>query len=138
MPEGAYFDLQIAKSAFVDVLGDSSSFLRRKFRRWDPLKYGQLSGKIDTQLKSFILELINSKGQLVESVRNKKSFHFSGLKSDTYHFRLVEDRNKDGKWNSGTLLLNTPPEQVHLLPPRLSIRENWLLENIQLQLPTKK
>ena len=138
VPEGAHFNLHIPKNTFIDILGDSSYTLRKEFIKWTSIKYGQLSGRIHTKLKSFILELIDDKGQVVRSTRNSKTFHFSGLRRNTYRFRLIEDINQDGQWNRGVLLLNKPPERAQILAPRLSIRENWILENIQLHLPTDK
>ena len=64
--------------------------------------------------------------------RGEQTFEFSNLPAGKYELLIVEDRNENGKWDTGNYLdfIQPEPRIRKILEP---LRENWDL-NVNLQL----
>ena len=74
---------------------------------------------------SIIIQLFK-KDKLVRSrsVTTSGSYTFDFVDPDTYHMKLVHDRNGNGKWDTGKYLKGIQPEEVEFIPRELKIRAN--------------
>ena len=71
------------------------------------------------------VELISEKGKVLrrEKVnKNKAAFYF--LLPGKYYARLVNDRNDNGKWDTG-LYPTLQPEEVYYYPDAIELRALW-------------
>ena len=125
--------LEVAAKAFVNVVGDSSRRYERKWGAIDPTTYGSISGTVSSKAPSYLLELIRPSGEPVQSLRNPQDFLFKLLKADSYRLRYIEDRNQNGRWDAGNILLNVPPERITIPDTTFVIKANWALEHIKLR-----
>ena len=98
--------------------------------RLKPLRLGlseqdvstSLSGTISTSHKSFELQLLDDKFQVVASlVSPKGSYLFSDMVPGTYHLRALIDADGDGRWRGGDPNLLLLPEPVYLDPKPIKI-----------------
>ena len=78
----------------------------------------------------FIVELLTQDNKLVRSVLNPKKHTFDNLTPGTYKLRVIIDKNCNGKWDYGNILLREEPEPIlyYRSPEKkyeIPIRENW-------------
>jgi hypothetical protein len=85
-----------------------------------------LSGTITTKEKSFELQLLDDKLQVVSSLISPKgTYSFSDMPPGTYNLRVLIDRDGDGRWRNGDPNLLLPPEPVYLHPKPQQVRAGF-------------
>jgi uncharacterized protein (DUF2141 family) len=119
--------LQIDSGAFISILQDSSALLKQKFLLKKPTDFGSISGKIKTNEKSFILQLIDDKYKVINEIRNQKVFDFGYLNAGIYQIRIILDKNENGRWDASDIQQNTPAEVVlfRTLQNNGKLKERW-------------
>ena len=75
----------------------------------------------------YILYLVNEKGEKVgtQNFMGVSTVSFSQLNPGKYKLKALEDRNKNGRWDTGDYYLKKKPEQVFYFPIEIDIRSNW-------------
>jgi len=120
------FDIILDSTAVTTITGQS---LRLK-----PLRLGlseqdvstSLSGTISTAEKSFELQLLDEKFQVIASLKSPKgTYSFSDMPPGTYRLRVLIDADGDGRWRGGDPNLLLAPEPVFLVPKTIQIRAGF-------------
>ena len=120
----------------LDVVLDSTAIttITGQSLRLRPLRLGiseqdastSLSGTITTKEKSFELQLLDDKLQVVSSlVSPKNTYSFADMPPGTYHLRVLIDTDGDGRWRGGDPDLLRVPEPVYLDPKPQQIRAGF-------------
>ena len=118
-------ELLINKNSFVSVDGDSSRTKKIPIRALTEYPYGTLKLSIQTDLTSFVIQLVDKAGAVKYEKWNEKQFTFPRVRPESYQIRILIDTDNDGEWSYGNLLDNQEPEEIYLYPEEISIRENW-------------
>ena len=85
-----------------------------------------LSGPITTKEKSFELQLLDDKLQVVATLTSPKgTYSFADMPPGTYHLRVLIDRDGDGRWRGGDPNLLRAPEPVFLDPRPQQLRAGF-------------
>ena len=58
----------------------------------------------------------------------KEPLTFDLLEPATYGLRVIYDRNKNGRFDSGNWLLKTQAEEVKYFPDPIEVRANWEID----------
>ena len=122
--------------ARLDVLLDSTAItaITGQGLRLRPLRLGiseqdvstSLSGTITTKQKSFELQLLDDKFQVVTSLISPKgTYSFADMPPGTYHLRVLIDTDGDGRWRGGDPNLLLVPEPVYFYPKPLQIKAGF-------------
>jgi len=76
---------------------------------------------------SYILQLTDRTGNIIheKTVPGAGRYRFENLTAGSYGFRLIEDRNGNGKWDTGNYLKGIQPERVFVYTDTLQVRANW-------------
>jgi uncharacterized protein (DUF2141 family) len=125
-----------APGSFISVEQDSSEAIIQRYTFKDPDKLGTLSGTVDVPYESYFLQLIDKNYEVVEERKNPVAYMFKGIRPDTYQLRILVDRNNDGSWQDGNVLLNQEPEPVFLYPKEIVVPENWEINNVDVNTTT--
>jgi uncharacterized protein (DUF2141 family) len=127
----------------LDIILDSTAItaITGQSLRLKPLRLGlseqdvstSLSGTINTKQKSFELQLLDDKFQVVASLASPKgTYSFSDMPPGTYRLRVLIDADGDGQWRGGDPNLVLLPEPVFLLPKSVQIRAGFdIVEPLQ-------
>ena len=119
-------DIVLDSTAIATITGQS---LRLK-----PLRLGlseqdvstSLSGTISTKQKTFELQLLDDKFQVVASLASPKgTYLFADMPPGTYRLRVLIDADGDGRWRGGDPNLLLAPEPVFLAPKPVQIRAGF-------------
>ena len=120
----------------LEVLLDSTAItaITAQSLRLRPLRLGiseqdvstSLSGSISTKEKSFELQLLDDKLQVVASLLSPKgTYRFADMPPGAYRLRVLIDSDGDGRWRGGDPNLLLAPEPVFLYPKSLQVRAGF-------------
>ncbi|HEX8504079.1 MAG TPA: Ig-like domain-containing protein, partial [Hymenobacter sp.] len=85
-----------------------------------------LSGSITTKEKSYEVQLLDDKLQVVSSLSSPKgTYTFSDMSPGIYRLRVLIDSDGDGRWRNGDPNLLLPPEPVYLNPKPQQVRAGF-------------
>ncbi len=120
-------EIRLDSTALLAVTGQSL-YLRRPLRLAvvDQDPSGQITGTIKTTYKSFDLQLLDEKYQVLAQLRNPRgSYRFDYLAPGKYRLRVLIDENGDGRWRGADPDLRRAPEPVYLYPKLLEVRAGF-------------
>lgn len=92
-----------------------------------------IEGEIQTEQKSYILQLLDSKLEIQEVLYNPKTFLFTSLKEGLYYLRIIGDENENKQWDQANLIKSIKAEKVFLLPDPIKVKENWEIKGINIK-----
>ena len=91
------------------------------------VKYGNLT-VITRKNKQCIFQLFQNKKVINEFHFNEEIFLLTNIIPGKYKLKYIDDRNRDGKWTTGSWERRNQAEQVINYPSEITIRSNWDLE----------
>lgn len=123
-------EFYLGKGAFMSIENDSSNATLNKYKFKNPEDYGVLTGDVTSDAPAFIIQLLNNSNEVIDEIRNSKSYQFSSVKPGEYKMRLIIDEDNDGEWDPGNILLKTQPETVIYYPETILLRANWEVQDL--------
>jgi hypothetical protein len=135
------YELTIDTAVVKTLTGIQNAGLLSKFSTQKADFYGSIILTISGIPGKGKLLLIkyNEKGDKEEIIRDvtienpKKEVLFNFLKPDKYILKFIDDRNKNGKWDTGNLKLNLQPEPIFYFQKVINVKSNWeIKENWKL------
>lgn len=91
--------------------------------------YGSLFLLIPEADSTAVAQLITNGQKLVKQVNVKNGrADFFYLTPGLYYVRLFNDRNRNGRWDTGCYAERRQPEEVYYYPSSFEIRANWDIE----------
>jgi hypothetical protein len=125
-PGGKY--LFVADSASVkDVYGLTNDSIGKSFSVKTIESYGLLLVDIGEPTKDWLVQLLNSKGNVIRQKYAPKSgkLAFQYIRPGKYNLRIVVDKNKNAQWDAGKYADKKQPEMVIYYPDVVNVRANW-------------
>ncbi|MCG8475299.1 MAG: Ig-like domain-containing protein [Cytophagales bacterium] len=132
-PDLLNFSLKMNPGSFISVEKDSSTQISQNYHFATPEKIGSISGKINTRYKSYFVQLINSRYEIVDELESPKKYRFTDVDPTKYRIRVLVDANNNGLWDMGNINKRIAPEPVYFFPKEIELRANWELTNIDLK-----
>lgn len=93
--------------------------------------YGQLILNIDSLGGTYVFELLDDKQNVIDVIiidHPENQLVFNNLPPGKYQLRVIEDKNDDEKWTSGSLKKQNQAEKVYYYTDEIKIRSKWDLE----------
>ena len=141
-PEDSTFRLELYPGAFTDISNNTNdtSIVQFKVRKLD--SYGKLMANIEGVDSTFqaiaqvILPGKEDEKVLREKIIDKdQTIEFELLEPKEYVFKVILDKNKNGKWDVGEYLKHKLPEEVLYYEKEIKLRANW---DFEIKLNLKK
>ena len=122
-----------AFNAFENFFGQKSDTLQESFSAKKAEDFGSLKLTFKDNISlPFIIELTDkdAKKVLYEQYVEQTSptYNFPFVKAGNYRLRVIEDRNRNRKWDTGNFLGRLLPEPVHYFAKEIELRANWEIE----------
>jgi hypothetical protein len=123
--EGQY-RLVLYPGAMTDIYGLTNDTIDLKFQIRPLAEYGRINLSLEEVTDTLLVQLFK-KDKMAGSLEVYESgaYLFDFLDPDTYHIKIIFDRNRNGKWDTGNYLEGIQPEKVEFIPRELKIRANW-------------
>lgn len=123
-------ELIIAKSALISIDQDSSASTSIKPKMFSEEDLAITNVESNSKSLNYFIELLDAKGQVVQTIFNQAKVSFSNIEPGEYSVRLVEDVNNNGKWDAGNYFKSEEPEPIFYYYddkgiPKFSIKANW-------------
>ncbi|MGB6047568.1 MAG: Ig-like domain-containing protein [Flavobacteriales bacterium] len=136
IPPGKSASLTLYPKAIRGVMGGTNDTTRLTLGARDPRSLGKL--KVELVVDSgmlvqgpLLLQLLTGQGKAVrEVVLNSLpgETQWTDLAPGSYGLKLIQDRNNDGRWTTGSFLNDQQPERVFLDLEPVLIRAGWAVE----------
>ncbi len=136
-PVSDNYTLTIPEGTLTDVAGFVNDTIVGKYTVADPEKYATvlIHLKADAELDySYIIQLLDGSGKLLEEKRDLKSgdVTFNFVPAGEIRFRIIEDMDGNGEWNSGNVVERRQPERSEMYSSggedTFATKVNWEVE----------
>lgn len=125
------YSVILSPGAIRDFYSRENDTIRWAFTRVEEQSTGSISIRLKTIIpERRILQLVDDKDIVIRERTFSGEFNtsFERLKPGNYRFRLISDRNGNGKWDPGDHLKQTLPEEVVYYRDTIMVRANWEVE----------
>lgn len=124
------YSLIIPKGSFMSIENDSSKASGAQLKFIDPGLKGMINGSITSSYKSFTVQLLNIRMQVIMEHQNGTAYIFDEVTPGEYYIRVLVDENGNGKWDMADVRKNVPAEKVIVYQDETGtsktvIRANW-------------
>ena len=86
----------------------------------------------------FLIELLSSNKKTIfnETISSSKTVEYNHIAPGNYHMRVIEDCNKNGKWDTGNYRKKEQPEKIFFIEKEIIIKGFWdVEEDVKLWVP---
>lgn len=134
---GEKYRLLIPDQTFRNVNGETNDTLKADFGIEMPDKFATLLFNVqgETPESQYIIELIDENGKILDQKNHlttgKHTFRY--VPAGNIRVRVVDDRNRNGKWDTGSVLESRQPERVEMFvapdgQETIIAKVNWEVE----------
>lgn len=125
------YKIEIDSAKVIGLYGQHNNTFSQEIQFGALELYSTFTVYIDNAKSSYIVELLNSKGDLyrrqrLEESRNNVTFYF--LQPGKYYVRLLDDANHNGRWDPGEYAEGRAPENIYYLNKEFTLKQNWYHE----------
>jgi hypothetical protein len=142
LPDSSY-RIFIPPATLTDIFGNVNDTLNLKFKTNNPEQYGSILVNINLPKdeEQYILQLLSNDLENVideKIISEDRVYHFNHLAGNNFRLRLIHDKNRNEKWDTGDYLNKIQPEPVFIYSEPIQARLNWEVEVIwNLQPPNQ-
>ena len=129
------YHIEALPQAITDFFGNTNDTLNVSLRTKKMEDYAILKLTIEKQFQfPIIVQLTNEKGTVVEQEfyfqQPQKQYVFENINPNKYNVRIVEDKNENKIWDTGSFLKQIQPEKITYYPNLIELRANWEVEEV--------
>lgn len=127
---GSTYKLHIDSMCVYGIYGAPNKTIDQQFTVKGLEEYANLYLNISPATGPAFVELLNTSDavQRTATVGNDGYAVFNNVAPGDYYARIVLDRNNNGKWDTGNYAQDLQPEEVYYYPKKISLKENWDIE----------
>ncbi|MDR3047500.1 MAG: Ig-like domain-containing protein [Bacteroidales bacterium] len=83
-----------------------------------------------TENQSYVVSLLNAQNKEVQTdiINQSITITYLHLAPENYKIKVIEDKNSNGKWDTGNYTHKIQPERIFYVNKNIKIRGNWDLE----------
>jgi hypothetical protein len=125
--ENTVYTLRLLKGFAQDSAGTEAMPGRFSFRTKREDDYAKLHIHLPTKYygTGYLFVLMNGNDTVYHQPVRDTMVHFPRLQPGSYSMRVVMDRNKNGKWDTGDLLERRQPEEVIPYTNTINLKAGW-------------
>jgi hypothetical protein len=126
-------ELYAGHGAFISIENDSTKKIIRQITPFQPDKQSALIFEVETNAPNFIVQLLDSKSNVLQEINSLKKSEFKGLTAGDYQVRVFIDTNNNKSWDAGNYVKKEEPEKMTYSKNAkgqtiISLKESWDLE----------
>ena len=127
------YEITLLPKALIDFWGNTNDTLVYRTSTKKIEDYGNIFLRVKHESPhSYIIELLKNDEVVrrYDTPAEGNNFRFELLDSGKYSVRLIEDANKNKKWDTGSYLEKIQPEKVIYYWKEIDLRANWDMNEI--------
>ena len=134
---GGEYTLTIPAGALADIAGETNDSIVGKYTVYDPEQFATVKVHVTGTSDStrYIIQLLDANGSLKQEKRNLQAgdVQFNYVPAGEIQFRIIEDRNGNGRWDTGNLVERRQPERAEFYrneagEETFATKTNWEIE----------
>ena len=135
------YTLWFKDSLFFGYDGTANDTTMFSFSKKTEKDYGNLILNYKIAKKNdadFIVELLSANQKVVvrDIISSSKKVEYQHLLPGAYRIKVIEDKNKNGKWDTGNYRKKVQPEKIFTIDKEIIIRGFWdIEEDVELKVP---
>lgn len=126
------YKLIIPENKLISFTGQTNDSIRLEFQTKAEKDFGTLilTVPMDNRPGQHIVQLLNEKEEIVmeKSIEGTTKLTFGSISPAVYRLRMITDKNRNGRWDTGEYSKKLQPETVIFFPEKIEIRANWEVE----------
>lgn len=129
--ESHNYKLMLLPGAVTDFSGQMNDTIVISFTSLPQDNFGTLQLLIaDIPSGNLVLQLIRGDEGVVREmlISAEGKYDFKTLDPGKYHVAILNDRNDNGRWDSGNYQMKTAPEKMYYFDGDITVRANWEME----------
>ncbi len=132
--ENTLYSLEIPDSTFQDILGTWNKKTIYKFRTTGKDNYGNLriTLKTDHPENYYIVRLLNANDEIMKEFlftgNGERKVSVENILSGSYKFLVIDDKNRNGKWDTGNFKNKIQPEKMFIYKDTYQLKGGWDLD----------
>ncbi len=125
-PGGKYI-FSADSAAIQDIYNLANDSIAKQFSIKTLDSYGTMLVNITNPGENWLVQLLGSGSKIITQkyVPQTGKFAFQFIKPGSYDLKLIIDKNRNGKWDTGEYAIKKQPEQVFFYPQKVDVRANW-------------
>lgn len=125
---GIEYSLEIDSAAFVDIYGNVSDKVKKGLQIGDTGDYSSLfvymEGMPNDSIGQTLVRMLNESGGVkYEAIAVDGLAEFYYVEPGKYYVMAIDDRNSNGKWDTGDYSLDLQPEDVYYYNDKIECKE---------------
>jgi hypothetical protein len=134
--ENGIYTIEIPDSMFQDILGTWNKKIAYSFRTSSKDAYGNLriTLKTDHPENYYIIRLLNSNNDVMKEFlftgNGERKVSAENILAGSYKFLVIEDANRNGKWDTGDFKNKVQPEKMYIYKDIYQLKGGWDLEAV--------
>ena len=128
---GLTYDVEFLTGAFVDIYKLENDSVRKKIQTPNIDKFSIMELDFENTECNYIVQLLrNKKVVQTKQINYDGKLIFSFIEPDTYAIKIIEDKNNNGRWDTGSLKQRLQPERVKMCQiddgkTQIKLRQGW-------------
>ena len=125
------YNISFRDSVFYAYNGLTNDSLNYNFTLHSEKDYGNLIINYNLEkVGTYIVQLLTTNGNIVcnNTITNSQKVVYEHLTPGEYKIKVIEDRNRNGKWDTGNYRKKEQPEKIFYFKKKITIRGYWELE----------
>ncbi|MBO7382862.1 MAG: Ig-like domain-containing protein [Muribaculaceae bacterium] len=122
------YRLTVDSLALRSIYGKTNKKTTLNFSTRKAEDYASLTFNVDglKDSEQAIVELLDTSDKVLRTAKTEGgTAHFDYVLPGTYYARLFIDRNHNGRYDTGNLLLHIQPEDVFYYNKKINVKKNW-------------
>ncbi len=116
--EATKYRLTIPAGAIEDIAGQQNDTISSAFTTYDPEKFATVKLRLKSSRRDmhYIAQLLDGSGRMLKeyTALQDTTVEFRFVPAGDIRFRLVEDANDNGRWDSGDVIAHRQPERSEI------------------------
>ncbi len=125
--EGTDYRIKLYPGAVNDIYDNKNDSTEFSFKTRKMDEYGSIIMEMQEIEEEMIIQLLDEKNNILRSISIKSDtiLNFEFLQPKTYRIKAILDKNKNGKWDTGSWLKKLQPEKIDFYIEEIKLRSNW-------------
>lgn len=125
--ENMVYTLRLAKGFAKDTSGAEAQPSKYRFKTWEEEDYGKFTIHLPSRYHgmTYLLQVTCEKDTIYQKPVTDTIINFTRYKPAKYTFRIIVDKNHNGRWDSGDLFGKIEPEEVIPYKDVLNLKAGW-------------
>jgi hypothetical protein len=134
LTQNTNYDILLKKGAFKTVMGIESDSMKISFKTTEQSDYAILNLKLLLPKKeNYIVQLMGDKENIVSenyiemslTTSAEQIIKITNLRPGNYFVKVIEDKNENKKWDTGSILNEKQPELIYFNAQPIKLMADW-------------